>query len=187
MKPLPGPPTPSLGSLVSFLIVHIWPALVTMPPKKRSPPRPTHPHHNPDPATTASRPLFDHVHSFTLDDPRHQQHNHQRQPREGASSFFHPSLQAPPVDPSLQPQQPPVLGSPVPSSEGTAPESSSRRQSTSSTMRTSSLPLEGAPSSTPTGRISKAKKGKRVHACAYEGCGKVRLPAVAVSSPRPSY
>ncbi|KPI44373.1 uncharacterized protein AB675_8642 [Cyphellophora attinorum] len=35
-------------------------------------------------------------------------------------------------------------------------------------MRTSSLPLEGGPTSTPTGRISKAKKGKRVHACSYE-------------------
>lgn len=29
------------------------------------------------------------------------------------------------------------------------------------------------PTSTPTGRISKAKKGKRVHACEYPGCGKV--------------
>ncbi|RMZ84277.1 hypothetical protein DV738_g763, partial [Chaetothyriales sp. CBS 135597] len=40
-------------------------------------------------------------------------------------------------------------------------------------MRTSSIPLEGPPQSTPTGRISKAKKGKRVHACSFEGCGKV--------------
>lgn len=41
-------------------------------------------------------------------------------------------------------------------------------------MRTSSVSLEGPPTSTPTGRISKAKKGKRVHACEFPGCGKVR-------------
>jgi hypothetical protein len=140
-----------------------------MAPKKRSSPpstsTPTHPHQQP----------FDHVHSFPQqpDLPADSRHLH-HQPRDPPSSFFHPSHQAPPVDPSLQPQHPPpVAGSPVPSSEGTAPDSSSRRQSTSSTMRTSSIPLEGAPSSTPTGRISKAKKGKRVHACSYEGCGKV--------------
>ncbi|RMD42376.1 hypothetical protein DV735_g2751, partial [Chaetothyriales sp. CBS 134920] len=52
-------------------------------------------------------------------------------------------------------------------------ESGSRRPSTSSTMRTSSIPLEGPPQSTPTGRVSKAKKGKRVHACSFDGCGKV--------------
>jgi len=52
------------------------------------------------------------------------------------------------------------------------PGSSSRRQSVS-TMRTSSLPYEGPSTSTPTGRVSKAKKGKRVHACELPGCGKV--------------
>ncbi|EXJ59921.1 hypothetical protein A1O7_04068 [Cladophialophora yegresii CBS 114405] len=40
-------------------------------------------------------------------------------------------------------------------------------------MRTSSISLDAAPSCTPTGRISKAKKGKRVHACEFPGCGKV--------------
>lgn len=49
----------------------------------------------------------------------------------------------------------------------------SRRES-SSTMRTSSLPLEGPVTYTPTThRVSKAKKGKRVHACEFPGCGKV--------------
>ena len=37
------------------------------------------------------------------------------------------------------------------------------------------MAFEGASTSTPTGRVSKAKKGKRVHACGFEGCGKVRL------------
>lgn len=161
-----------------------------MAPKKRS-----------SPSLTSSRrqqPHFDHVHSFQLPlqqqpdllpdhqsrHPRHSLDHLDHQPRDdsSSSSFFHPSLQAPPVDPALQPLHPPaVAASPVPSSEGTAPESSSRRQSTSSTMRTSSIPLDGAPSSTPTGRISKAKKGKRVHACAYDGCGKVRPTDGAVS------
>ncbi|KAK5454203.1 hypothetical protein LTS15_006203 [Exophiala xenobiotica] len=40
-------------------------------------------------------------------------------------------------------------------------------------MRTSSISMEGPSSCTPTGRISKAKKGKRVHACEFPGCGKV--------------
>lgn len=50
---------------------------------------------------------------------------------------------------------------------------SSRRESASS-MRNASMTFENvAPTSTPTGRISKAKKGKRVHACEFPGCGKV--------------
>ncbi|KAK6364934.1 hypothetical protein LTS17_011630 [Exophiala oligosperma] len=40
-------------------------------------------------------------------------------------------------------------------------------------MRTSSISLDGPPACTPTGRVSKAKKGKRVHACEFPGCGKV--------------
>lgn len=52
-------------------------------------------------------------------------------------------------------------------------QSGSRRGSISS-MRTSSAPLEGPVTYTPTThRISKAKKGKRVHACEYGGCNKV--------------
>ena len=47
-------------------------------------------------------------------------------------------------------------------------------------MRNSSVPLEGPVTYTPTThRISKAKKGKRVHACDFPGCGKVRPPVVA--------
>jgi hypothetical protein len=53
--------------------------------------------------------------------------------------------------------------------------SGSRRGSISS-MRTSSAPLEGPITYTPTThRISKAKKGKRVHNCEFPGCNKVCL------------
>ncbi|KAL2404633.1 hypothetical protein ABEF93_006561 [Exophiala dermatitidis] len=69
--------------------------------------------------------------------------------------------------------RPPIAGdSPLSPTEGQTLDSTSRRESTS-TMRTSSIPLEGTPTCTPTGRISKAKKGKRVHACEFPGCGKV--------------
>jgi hypothetical protein len=51
----------------------------------------------------------------------------------------------------------------------------SRRPSASS-MRHSSIPLETPLTYTPTThRVSKAKKGKRVHACEYPGCNKVSL------------
>jgi hypothetical protein len=53
------------------------------------------------------------------------------------------------------------------------PEISHSRRESTSTMRTSSVSLEGGPACTPTGRISKAKKGKRVHACEFPGCEKV--------------
>ena len=49
----------------------------------------------------------------------------------------------------------------------------SRRPSASS-MRHSSIALEAPLTYTPTThRVSKAKKGKRVHACEYPGCNKV--------------
>ena len=52
-------------------------------------------------------------------------------------------------------------------------QSGSRRASTTS-MRTSSAPLESPITYTPTThRVSKAKKGKRVHACEFPGCNKV--------------
>lgn len=64
------------------------------------------------------------------------------------------------TDPSAPYNQPP-------------PDEMSRRESTS-TMRTSSIPLDGPVTYTPTThRVSKAKKGKRVHACEFPGCGKV--------------
>jgi hypothetical protein len=51
----------------------------------------------------------------------------------------------------------------------------SRRPSASS-MRHSSIPLEAPLTYTPTThRVSKAKKGKRVHACEYPGCNKVSV------------
>src|SRR5271155_4888245 len=52
----------------------------------------------------------------------------------------------------------------------------SRRPSASS-MRHSSIPLEAPLTYTPTThRVSKAKKGKRVHACEHPGCNKVSCP-----------
>lgn len=69
-------------------------------------------------------------------------------------------------------RSPTIANSPRSPIDGIAFGSHSRRESTS-TMRTSSISLEGHSSCTPTGRISKAKKGKRVHACEFPGCGKV--------------
>ena len=82
------------------------------------------------------------------------------------------SAQSPTQDTVASSRSPLVSESPHSPIEGIAPGSSSRRESTS-TMRTSSISLENGPSCTPTGRISKAKKGKRVHACEFPGCGKV--------------
>jgi len=54
------------------------------------------------------------------------------------------------------------------------PSSATSRRRSSSSMRNASTTFENiTPSATPTGRISKAKKGKRVHACEFPGCGKV--------------
>ncbi|KAJ9604155.1 hypothetical protein H2200_011678 [Cladophialophora chaetospira] len=82
------------------------------------------------------------------------------------------SARSPTQDTVASSRSPIVSDSPPSPIEGLAPGSSSRRES-SSTMRTSSISLDAASSCTPTGRISKAKKGKRVHACEFPGCGKV--------------
>ena len=55
------------------------------------------------------------------------------------------------------------------------PESASRRVNTSSTTNTELMAFESASTITPTGRVSKAKTDKRVHACGLEGGGKVSL------------
>ena len=58
--------------------------------------------------------------------------------------------------------------------EQAGPQSGSRRESASSMRTSSSIALEGPITYTPTThRVSKAKKGKRVHACEFSGCGKV--------------
>lgn len=80
-------------------------------------------------------------------------------------------------------RSPTIPNSPLSPVEGIAFGSHSRRESTS-TMRTSSISLEGHPACTPTGRISKAKKGKRVHACEFPGCGKVSTPSQATPKSR---
>lgn len=56
--------------------------------------------------------------------------------------------------------------------------SATSRRASSGSMRNASMNFEHVqPTSTPTGRISKAKKGKRVHACEFPGCGKVNTCA----------
>ncbi|EXJ73295.1 uncharacterized protein A1O5_03055 [Cladophialophora psammophila CBS 110553] len=80
--------------------------------------------------------------------------------------------QSPSQDTIALSRSPIVSDSPASPVEGAAHGFSSRRES-SSTMRTSSISLDMVPICTPTGRISKAKKGKRVHACEFPGCGKV--------------
>jgi hypothetical protein len=62
----------------------------------------------------------------------------------------------------------------------------SRRPSASS-MRHSSIPLEAPLTYTPTThRVSKAKKGKRVHACEHPGCNKVSCLPINIAHCYPS-
>ncbi|KIY02814.1 uncharacterized protein Z520_01279 [Fonsecaea multimorphosa CBS 102226] len=83
------------------------------------------------------------------------------------------SAQSPSQEDTIALSRSPIVSdSPASPVEGAAQGFSSRRES-SSTMRTSSVSLDMVPTCTPTGRISKAKKGKRVHACEFPGCGKV--------------
>lgn len=71
------------------------------------------------------------------------------------------------------------------SASGIQTEQSGSRRGSMSSMRTSSAPLEGPVTYTPTThRISKAKKGKRVHACTFPGCNKVCPPPVRLLRPR---
>ncbi|KIX07172.1 uncharacterized protein Z518_01825 [Rhinocladiella mackenziei CBS 650.93] len=93
-----------------------------------------------------------------------------RRPRNSPRTIF--STHSPTQDTVASNPSPIVPDSPRSPVEGLAQGSNSRRESTS-TMRTSSISIEGPPTCTPTGRISKAKKGKRVHACEFPGCGKV--------------
>lgn len=95
-----------------------------------------------------------------------------RRPRDSPRPIS--SAQSPTQDTVASSRSPIVSDSPRSPVEGPAQGSNSRRESTS-TMRTSSISMEAAPSCTPTGRISKAKKGKRVHACEFPGCGKVSI------------
>lgn len=74
--------------------------------------------------------------------------------------------------------QPPTLATDTsslpPQSFSAGPSSATSRRASSGSMRNASMTFEHIqPSSTPTGRVSKAKKGKRVHACEFPGCGKV--------------
>ncbi len=59
------------------------------------------------------------------------------------------------------------------------------RRTSASDMRPSLTPLEAPTKLTPiTHRVSKAKKGKRVHACEFPGCNKVScLPHPSTTSP----
>ena len=107
-------------------------------------------------------------------------HDRRRRQRDGPSL---PSAARSPTQDTVTPSRSPIVSeSPHSPVEGLLPGSSSRRESTS-TMRTSSISLDAPASCTPTGRISKAKKGKRVHACEFPGCGKVSLPRKRLQQP----
>lgn len=161
-----------LRSLFVHLLYHLY-NFLTMAPKKRS----QTPRHYAD---HDSQPLSDQSH--TSPPPRPPSYpdptiikDHRRKVNlvDPHPSHPHHTSQSP-----LLPESPrsPIDGAPL--------GSHSRRESTS-TMRTSSISLDGAAAGcTPTGRVSKAKKGKRVHACDFPGCGKVSLGR-APSSPHP--
>lgn len=89
-----------------------------------------------------------------------------------SETILQPSISAP--DNSSLPQIN-ILASPGSSSYSHG----GRRRSSGSMTRNASMTFENiTPSSTPTGRISKARKGRRVHACGFPGCGKVCNPPV---------
>ena len=106
-----------------------------------------------------------------LSDPRPE--DRQRRQRDSPRPLS--SARSPTQDTVASSRSPVVSDSPHSPVEGFPQGSASRRES-SSTMRTSSISLDSAAMCTPTGRISKAKKGKRVHACEFPGCGKVSSP-----------
>lgn len=138
-----------------------------MAPKNRS--------HTPrlsGPAEPTSPILSQHSTTTFLSDPS----NHHRHSRRGSRDSLRniSSAQLPTPD-TLASTRSPI----APDSPHSTLESSNSRRESVSTMRTSSISLDGPPACTPTGRVSKAKKGKRVHACEFPGCGKVSLTRTA--------
>ncbi|KIW74987.1 hypothetical protein Z517_11758 [Fonsecaea pedrosoi CBS 271.37] len=105
---------------------------------------------------------------FSEDEPAHDRRRRRQRDSPRPASY----TQSPSQDTIALSRSPIVSDSPASPLEGSAQGFTSRRES-SSTMRTSSISLDMVPTCTPTGRISKAKKGKRVHACEFPGCGKV--------------
>lgn len=143
-----------------------------MAPKKRS----QTPRHSG--AAEPTSPILSQQSSPTLlADPSNQ--HYRRRSRDSPRNLS--SAQLPTPDTVASTRSPIVPDSP----HSTVEDSHSRRESIS-TMRTSSISLEGPSTCTPTGRISKAKKGKRVHACEFPGCGKVSLTMQQAPNLRPS-
>jgi hypothetical protein len=134
------------------------PPLVMAPKKRSQPPRPS------GAAESNKSLLQQHQASTTLLSTSDLPPKDRRRRQRDSPTLLSSAARSPTQD-----RSPIVSDSPHSPIEGL---SSSRRES-SSTMRTSSISLDAAPSCTPTGRISKAKKGKRVHACEFPGCGKV--------------
>lgn len=143
-----------------------------MAPKKRS----QTPRHS-GPAEPTSPILSQQSSPTLLSDPSNQ--HYRRRSRDSPRNTS--SAQLPTPDTVASTRSPIVPDSP----HSTIEDSHSRRESIS-TMRTSSISLEGPSTCTPTGRISKAKKGKRVHACEFPGCGKVSLTKQQAPNSRPS-
>lgn len=139
---------------------------LTMAPNKRS----QTPRHSGVTSEPSSPILFEQSATVLFSRPS----THQRRRRLSGSPRGISSAHSPTQDTPTLHRSPVVPDSPASPVEGSglAHGSRSRRESTS-TMRTSSISIDGAPGSTPTGRVSKAKKGKRVHACGFPGCGKV--------------
>lgn len=77
-----------------------------------------------------------------------------------------------PVSPRLA-SYPPILQDRPSQFVHAASDPATMAPSTAVARHNPSLAFDLMPVSTPTGRISKAKKGKRVHACEFPGCGKV--------------
>lgn len=122
-------------------------------------------HSLPTTTTTTTTTLLSSSQPTSTDRDRRRQPRGTRQPISSA--------QSPIIQDSVSSSRSPIVSDyPLSPIDGFAPGSHSRRESTS-TMRTSSISMDAAPTCTPTGRVSKAKKGKRVHACEFPGCGKV--------------
>ncbi|KAH0845500.1 C2H2 finger domain protein [Fonsecaea pedrosoi] len=112
---------------------------------------------------------------FSEDEPAHDRRRRRQRDSPRPASY----TQSPSQDTIALSRSPIVSDSPASPLEGSAQGFTSRRES-SSTMRTSSISLDMVPTCTPTGRISKAKKGKRVHACVETP----KIPRPQPSGPR---
>ena len=93
-------------------------------------------------------------------------------PRNRPRSNRQPARQTPTTSSDIA--QAPTTDEPSTITPGEIKSQGSSRRPSAASMRRSSIPLEAPLTYTPTThRVSKAKKGKRVHACEFPGCNKV--------------